>query len=74
MNGWELLAETLGLDLEEEFIITDVNGERIDENVYRITEKNGIQYKKPMIPNWDFQASYLVVNLLSDSYKAVPLN
>lgn len=38
MNYWKQFAEMLGLELGEEFILTDSDGERKDEYKYKIIE------------------------------------
>lgn len=38
MNYWKQFAEMLGLELEQEFVLTDVGGNRKNELTYKITE------------------------------------
>lgn len=45
MNYWKQFVEMLGLELEQEFILTDSYGKRKDEYTYKITE-DGILYQK----------------------------
>lgn len=45
MNYYKQFAEMLGLELEQEFNLTDADGKKIDNDLYKITE-NGLFYKK----------------------------
>ena len=38
MNYWKQFAEMLGLELEQEFVLTDVDGNRQDKYTYNIKE------------------------------------
>ena len=68
MNYWKQFAEMLGLELEQEFVLTDVYGKRKDIFTYKITE-DGIFYKSK-ISNW--LKTELVDALLNGCIKAVP--
>lgn len=69
MNKWKQFAEMLGLELEQEFVLTDIYGNRTDEFTYTITE-DGIFYKSK-ISN-DLFKTELVDALLNGCIKAVP--
>lgn len=69
MNYWNKFAEMLGLELEQEFILTDVDGKRKDIFTYKITE-DGIFYKSKISNDW-FKTE-LVDALLNGCIKAVP--
>ena len=44
MNYWKKFAEMLGLELNQEFVITDVDGNIKGELTYKFTE-DGLLYK-----------------------------
>ena len=44
MNYYKQFAEMLGLELEQEFVLTDVDGNRENKYKYKITE-DGLLYK-----------------------------
>lgn len=69
MNYWKQFAEMLGLELEQEFVLTDADGNSKDIFTYRITE-NGIFYKSKISNDW-FKTE-LVDALLSGSIKVLP--
>ena len=68
MNYYKQFAEMLGLELEQEFVITDLDGKRKDTITYEFTEdglfskKNGLSVKVTLILDL----------LLTGKYKAVP--
>lgn len=68
MNYWKQFAEMLGLELEQEFVLTDVDGKRKDIFTYKITEY-GIFYKSKISNDW-FKTE-LVDELLNGCIKAV---
>ena len=68
MNKWKEFAEILELELEQEFVLTDVDGSRKDIFTYKITE-DGIFYKSKISNDW-FKTE-LVDALLSGSIIAV---
>ena len=68
MNYWKQFAEMLGLELEQEFVLIDADGNRKDIFTYRITE-NGIFYKSKISDDW-FKTE-LVDALLNGCIKAV---
>ena len=70
MNYWKQFAEMLGLDLGEEFTITDLDGNS-DEEVYKITE-TGIKYKQTTSTVWCVESAETIEWLLSGDSKAVP--
>lgn len=69
MNKWKEFAEILELELEQEFLLTDVDGNRKDIFTYKITE-DGIFYKSKISNDW-FKTE-LVDALLNGCIKAVP--
>lgn len=69
MNYWNKFAEMLGLEFEQEFVLTDVDGKRKDIFTYKITE-DGIFYKSKISNDW-FKTE-LVDELLNGCIKAVP--
>lgn len=69
MNKWKEFAEILELELEQEFVLTDVDGSRKDIFTYKITE-DGIFYKSKISNDW-FKTE-LVDELLNGCIKAVP--
>lgn len=70
MNYWKQFVEMLGLELEQEFILTDSYGKRKDEYTYKITE-DGILYQKEY-DFWILEPSITLACLLKGLYKAVP--
>ena len=71
MNYWKQFAEMLGLDLEQKFILTDNDGEKIDGYVCKFTE-NGFLYKSQISKDWYHQPSNILERILYGTYKAVP--
>lgn len=51
MNKWKEFAEILDLEMEQEFYLTDVDGNRKDIFTYKITE-DGIFYKSKISNDW----------------------
>ena len=70
MNKWKEFAEMLGLELEQDFVLTDVDGNRKDKYTYKITE-DGLLYKSPTF-NWSISSLGTIGNLLDGDVKAVP--
>lgn len=70
MNYWKQFAEMLGLELEQEFVITDVDGNIKGELTYKFTE-DGLLYKSPTLVNWSKSSSGTIVRLLNGDYKTV---
>ena len=71
MNYYKQFAEMLGLELEQEFILTDADGKRKDVYTYKITE-DGVLYKSPTFVNWSVNSLGTVGKLLNGDVKAVP--
>ena len=71
MNYWKQFAEMLGVELGEKFVITDSDGKRKDEDVYKITE-NGVRFKSSVSGQWCIEPSETIERLIDGSYKAVP--
>lgn len=72
MNKWKEFAGILSLELEQEFVLTDVDGNRKDQFTYKITE-NGFLSKPPESIDWSVMpiCTFTIVNLLSGNIKAV---
>ena len=71
MNYWKQFAEMLGLELGQEFVLTDSYGKRKDGYTYQIT-KNGILYKSQINDDWYGERSETIERLLEGYDKAVP--
>ena len=71
MNNWGKFAEMLGLELEQEFVLADVDGKIKDWYTYKITE-NGIFYKSKISEDWFKDKPIVVEELLNGCIKAVP--
>lgn len=71
MNYYKQFAEMLGLELEQEFVLTDDDGKRKDVYTYKITE-DGVLYKSPTFTNWSVNSLGTVGKLLNGDVKAVP--
>ena len=70
MNNWGKFAEMLGLELEQEFVLTDIDGNRKNKYTYKITE-DGLLYKSPTF-NWAISSLGTIGKLLDGYVKAVP--
>ncbi len=70
MNYWKQFADMLKLELEQEFVLTDVDGKIKDWYTYKITE-NGIFYKSKISGDWLRDKPLVVEELLNGSIKAV---
>ena len=68
MNYYKQFAEMLGLELEQEFVLTDVDGNRKDKYTYKITE-DGLLYKSPTF-NWAIRSLGTIGKLLDGDVKA----
>lgn len=60
-----------GLELEQEFSLIKSDGEKVDDDLYKITE-DGIFYKKEKNDFWLSEPSVTLSSLLKGSYKVVP--
>ena len=69
MNYYKQFAEMLGLELEQEFVLTDDDGNRKDKYTYKITE-DGLLYKSPTF-NWAISSLGTIGKLLDGDVKAV---
>ena len=69
MNYYKKFAEMLGLELEQEFVLTDVDGNRKDKYTYKITE-DGLLYKSPTF-NWAISSLGTIGKLLDGDAKAL---
>ena len=70
MNYYKQFAEMLGLEFEQEFVLTDVDGNKKDKYTYKITE-DGLLYKSPTF-NWAISSLGTIGKLLDGDVKAVP--
>lgn len=68
MNYYKQIAEMLGLELEQEFVITDLDGKRKDTITYKFTE-DGLFSKANDI---SVKVTLILDLLLRGEYKAVP--
>ena len=55
MNYYKQFAEMLGLELEQEFILTYADGNRENKYTYKFTE-DGLVYKSPTFTNWSISS------------------
>ena len=72
MSHWKQFAEILDLELEQEFVLINVDdGNRKNEYIYKITE-DGLLYKMPtQYVNWSKSSSSTILRLLNGDYKAL---
>ena len=70
MNKWKQFAEILELNLEQEFLLTDVDGNTKGELIYKFTE-DGLLYKSPTLVKWSKSSSGTILRLLNGDYKVV---
>ena len=68
MNYYKQFAEMLGLELEQEFVITDVDGNIKDELTYKFTE-DGLLCKNIILVNWAKSPTGTIARLLNGDYK-----
>lgn len=71
MNYYKQFAEMLGLELEQEFVLTDADGNRKNKYTYKFTE-DGVVYKSPTFTNWSINSLGTIGSLLNGDCKAVP--
>ena len=71
MNYYKQFAEMLGLELEQEFILTYADGNRENKYTYKFTE-DGLVYKSPTFTNWSISSLGTIGSLLNGDVKAVP--
>lgn len=71
MNYYKQFAEMLGLELEQEFVLIDADGNRKNKYTYKITE-DGLLYKSPPFINWSINSLGTIGSLLNGDVKAVP--
>ena len=70
MNNWGKFAEMLGLELEQEFLLTDIDGNIKGELTYKFT-KDGLLHKSPTLVKWSKSSSDTILRLLNGDYKVV---
>lgn len=71
MNYYKQFAEMLGLELEQEFVLIDVDGNRKNKYTYKFTE-DGVVYKSPTFTNWSINSLGTIGSLLNGDVKAIP--
>lgn len=71
MNYYKQFAEMLGLELEQEFVLIDADGNRKNKYTYKFTE-DGVVYKSPTFINWSINSLGTIGSLLNGDVKAVP--
>lgn len=73
MNYYKQFAEMLGLELGQEFVLTDVDGNKKDKWTYKITE-DGFLSKLPASVDWSVMpiCTFTIENLLNGKVKATP--
>lgn len=71
MNYWKQFAEMLGVELGEEFVLTDSDGERRDEYTYKFV-KYGLLCIRPTFIGPCSKPPATLGSILNGDYKAVP--
>lgn len=71
MTYYKQFAEILGLELEQEFILTTPYGEKANLTTYKITE-DGIRYKSATRDDWFATSNEILESLLIGELKVVP--
>ena len=71
MNYYKQFAEMLGLELEQEFVLMDDDGNRKNKYTYKFTE-DGVLYKSPTFTNWSINSLGTIGSLLNGDVKAMP--
>ena len=71
MNYYKQFAEMFGLELEEEFILVNSDGTKVDNDLYIIRE-DGLFYKKRKDGVWLSEPSTTLSSLLQGLCKVVP--
>ena len=73
MKYYKQFAEMLGLELGQEFVLTDIDGNRKDKWTYKITE-DGFLSKPQASVNWSVMpiCTFTIENLLNGDIKATP--
>lgn len=70
MKYWKQFAEMLGLELNQEFVLTDVDGKRKNRFTYKIIE-DGILYRPPEYINWLSSSLVTLIEIINGDYKVV---
>lgn len=70
MNKWKEFAEMLSLELEQEFVLTDVDGNRINELTYKITEY-GPLCRSLIVNDWLTVSLITFKKIMDGDYKVV---
>ncbi len=73
MKYWKQFAEMLGLELDEEFSLTDADGKKIDDSSYKILAYGIYKESKDSINgSWFYEHAETLEYLLNGDFKAVP--
>ena len=70
MNNWGKFAEMLGLELEQEFVLIDSDGNIKNECTHKITEY-GLLYKSPNSNDWLSVSLITFRKIMNGDYKVV---
>ena len=70
MNYWKQFAEMLGLELEQEFVLTDVDGNRKNKLTYKITEY-GPLCRSLIVNDWVTVSLITFKKIMDGDYKVV---
>lgn len=70
MNYYKQFAEMLGLELEQEFVLTDDDGNRKDKLTYKITEF-GLLCKSLKVNDWLTVSLITLKKIINGDYKVV---
>ena len=70
MNYWKQFAEMLKLELEQEFVLTDVDGNRKNELTYKITEY-GPLCRSLIVNDWLTVSLITFKKIMDGDYKVV---
>lgn len=70
MNYWKQFAEMLGLELEQEFVLTDGDGKRKNELTYKITEY-GPLCRSLIVNDWLTVSLITFKKIMDGDYKVV---
>ena len=71
MNYYKQFAEMLGLELEQEFVLTDADGNTKGELTYKFTE-DGLLCRSLIVNDWLTVSLITFKNIMDGDYKVVP--
>lgn len=72
MNYWKQFAKMLGLELGENFVLTDDDGKRRDEETYKVLE-DGLYYKSAETGVYIPERPSMLYHILSGYSKVMPV-